>query len=256
LLLEDRVALVTGSSRGIGRAVAEKLAKLGARVVVNYCTSPNAAEEVVDAVRGAGGEAIAVQADVTCPPAVKRLVSTAVDHFGALDILVNNAGIAEFHPFREMTLDAWRRIVAANLDSVYLCCDAALSHLLEAGSGAIVNVASVNVRATDACREAYAASKTGIVGFTRSLAVELAPRGIRVNAVAPGPTATSMLLDVIEKEPDPDDGLRRRTASIPLGRLGEPEEIASVVAFLVSDEASFVTGEVIMADGGQSIWLR
>jgi len=255
MYLQGRSAIVTGSSKGIGRATALELAAQGASVAVNYRSDARGAGEVVAAITGRGGEAIAVQADVTDPHDVSRLVAATVERFGGLHILVNNAGVTDRRPFTEETLDNWHRVLTGNLDATYLCCQAALSHLLAAPGGVIVNVVSTVVRSTYPMREVYTAAKLGVVGFTRSLAIELAPLGIRVNAVAPGSTATEMLMDVVRREGVAEEGLRRRAATIPLGRLGRPEEIANVIAFLASDQASFMTGAVVMVDGGQSIRL-
>lgn len=242
--LNDKVAVVTGASRGIGRAIALELARRGARVVVNYNRSADAAEEVVDAIVAAGGEAVAIQADVGDFEQAGELIQVAVDTFGAIDILVNNAGTTRDQLLMLMKEDDWDVVMRVNLKGVFNCSKAAARRMMRQRSGRIINVSSVSGIAGQAGQTNYAASKAGVIGFTKSLAKELGPRGITVNAVAPGFVPTALTEDL------PEDLVERAMEATPLGRMGKPEEIAYAVAFLASDEAAFITGEVLTVDGG------
>jgi 3-oxoacyl-[acyl-carrier protein] reductase len=242
--LQGKVAVVTGASRGIGRAIAIELARRGARVVVNYHQSAQAAEEVVAAIRAAGGEAIAFQADVSDAAQAQALIQAAVDTYGRLDILVNNAGVTRDRLILMMSPDDWETVLRVNLDSLFHTCKAAARLMVRQRYGRIINITSVVGIAGQGGQTNYAAAKAGVIGFTKSLAKELGPRGITVNAVAPGFIPTDLTADLPEELRQ--EGIRRT----PLGRLGQPEEVAYAVAFLASDEAAFITGAVLPVDGG------
>ena len=243
--LTDKVAIVTGASRGIGRAIAEALAANGADVVVNYHHSETKAQEVVDAIEAAGGKAMAVQADVSEFAAAGLLVKTTKREFGRIDVLVNNAGTTRDTLLMMMKEDDWDTVLDTNLKSLFNCCKAVLRPMMRQRSGGrIINISSVVGLAGQGGQTNYAASKAGIIGFTKSLAKEMGPRAITVNAVAPGYFPTALTEDL------PDDLVQKALDLIPLGRLGQLEEVADLVTFLASDKASYITGEVIRVDGG------
>ncbi|MEZ4645037.1 MAG: 3-oxoacyl-[acyl-carrier-protein] reductase [Chloroflexota bacterium] len=248
MLLEGKVAIVTGASRGIGRAIAEDLAANGARVVVNYHSSAEAATEVVQSIEGNGGTAVAVQADVSNFEAAKELIKATIDTYGQVDILVNNAGTTRDMLLPMMKEDDWDIVIETNLKSVFNCCKAVLRPMMRRKQGGrIINISSVVGLVGQGGQANYAASKAGIIGFTKSLAKELGSRQITVNAIAPGffPTALTAVLT--------DDMVQKAIEHTPLGRLGELPEIAYMVSFLASDKAAFITGEVIRIDGGIGI---
>lgn len=244
--MSGRVAIVTGASRGIGAATARRLAALGAAVVVGYRSGSAGAEEVVASIRSQGGQAVACAGDVACPEAADTLVQAAVGAFGRLDILVNNAGEAPMARLRSITDGEWRRVLAVNLDSVFYCTRAAIPLLETAGGGAVVNVATLGVRTGGMAGAHYIAAKGAVVAFTRSAAREVAPLGIRVNAVAPPLTDTQMGRSALEQV-----SVEQVLGRIPLGRLARPEDIAEVIAYLAGPGAAYITGETIWISGGQ-----
>ncbi|MBC7250925.1 MAG: 3-oxoacyl-[acyl-carrier-protein] reductase [Anaerolineae bacterium] len=242
--LKDKVAVVTGSSRGIGRAIALELARRGAKVVVNYRSNQAAAQEVVDLIQAGGGEAIAVQADVSVQAEAQALIKTALNTFGRLDILVNNAGTTRDNLIAMMKEEDWDVVINTNLKGAFNCCKAAIRPMMKQRYGRIVNITSVAGLAGNAGQTNYSAAKAGLIGFTKSLAKEVGPRHITVNAVAPGFIPTDLTADL------PPELVQKGLEMTPLGRAGTPEDIAYAVAFLVSDEASYITGQVLSVDGG------
>ncbi len=242
--LKDKVAVVTGGSRGIGRAISTTLAAAGATVVVNYQRNAAAAEETVAAITAADGAAISVQADVSVAEDVERLFKTVIERYGTVDILVNNAGITRDTLLLRMKEDDFDAVIDTNLRGVYLCTKAALRPMTKARSGRIINITSVVGLIGNAGQSNYAAAKAGIIGFTRAVAREMASRNITVNAVAPG---------YIETELTAGLGDQVRAAilkAIPLGRLGAPQDVANLVCFLASDAAAYITGQTLTVDGG------
>jgi 3-oxoacyl-[acyl-carrier protein] reductase len=242
--LTERVALVTGAGRGIGRAIALALASAGATVVVNYHKNSSAAEATVAAVAASGATAQAIQADVSLAEDVDRMFKAILNSHGRLDILVNNAGITRDTLLLRMKEEDFDAVIQTNLRSVYLCAKAALRPMMKQRAGRIININSVVGLTGNAGQANYAAAKAGIIGFTKSAAREMASRKITVNAVAPGFIETE-LTDVLEDE--------ARTAvleSIPLGRLGQPQDVAGLVCFLASDAAAYITGQTFSVDGG------
>jgi 3-oxoacyl-[acyl-carrier protein] reductase len=242
--LTDKVAVVTGSSKGIGAAIAKLLAAQGAKVVVNYRSSAQAAEVVVADIKAAGGEAVAYEADVSQSDAASQLMKAAIDTYGQIDILVNNAGITRDKLIMTMKDDDWETILQTNLSSVYYCSKAVIRPMMKKRRGRIINMTSVVGLAGQAGQTNYAASKAGIIGFTKALAKEVGSRNITVNAVAPGFIPTD-LTNVL-----PEEQIKAIMQNTPLGRLGTLEDVAHAVLFLASDEASFVTGQVLTVDGG------
>jgi NAD(P)-dependent dehydrogenase (short-subunit alcohol dehydrogenase family) len=242
---QERVALVTGSTSGIGLACAEELGRRGARVVVNG-RSGERCETAAAALRSAGIEALAVAADVANPDEARRLVEAAAARWGRLDVLVNNAGRPSVAPTAELPPAEWDAVIRLNLSAPFYCAQAAAPHLFERG-GVVVNIGSVMSRVGAPMRAAYAASKTGLDGLTRTLAVEWASRGVRAVTVCPGYTRTALVEEAQRRGGFDDAAIGRRT---PLGRLAEPPEVARVVAFLASDDAAYITGESVMVDGG------
>jgi 3-oxoacyl-[acyl-carrier protein] reductase len=242
--LKDKVALVTGGSRGIGRAIALALAGAGATVVVNYRGNQAAADETVAAITAAEGRALAVQADVSTAEDVERLFKTAAEQFGRVDILVNNAGITRDTLLLRMKDDDFDAVLDTNLRGLFLCTRAALRPMTRARFGRIINITSVVGLVGNAGQANYAAAKAGIIGFTKSAAREMASRGITVNAVAPGYIETE-LTGVL------DEKVRAAILeNVPLGRLGTPEDVAGVVCFLASNAAAYITGQTFTVDGG------
>jgi 3-oxoacyl-[acyl-carrier protein] reductase len=244
-LLAGRVVLVTGSSRGIGAEVAVKAAAEGAIVAVHYHQSAEAAEQTLARVRSAGGEGATFAADIGDGRQAEDLVEAVIDRFGRVDGLVNNAGRTLVGPFLEIEPVQWDEVIATDLSAAFHTCRAALPSMAERGSGAIVNIASRLGQMGIAETAAYSAAKAGLIGLTRALAREFGPRGVRVNAVAPGVTVTEMTTDLIDSE----EG-RRRLRDMPLGRYGRAEEVADTVIFLLSDASSLYLGQTLNPNAG------
>ena len=240
----NQVALVTGASRGIGRSIACKLAAAGYDVAVNYRVSAKEAEALAAEIIILGRRAVAVQADVSDAAAVSAMVSEVEDKLGPVTLLVNNAGLSWSGLFQDMTYEDWRRLFAVNVDGAYHCIQAVLPRMLAEKEGNIINISSIWGGRGASCEAAYAATKAALEGLTRSLAAELAPSNIRVNAVAPGCIETDMLHTLGEET------CRALAEETPLGRIGTAEDVAKVVRFLASADSEFVTGQVITADGG------
>jgi 3-oxoacyl-[acyl-carrier protein] reductase len=240
----DQVAVVTGASRGIGRATALELARLGVRVVVNYHRNAAAAEEVVAAIMQAGGEACACAADVCDEFAVDRMIEATCQRWGRLDILVNNAGITDDAPFLRLNVEQWERVIETDLTSVFLCCQSVLPVMRDQRYGRIVNVGSLAGLCGNVGQANYAAAKAGLVGFSRALAREVAQDGVTVNVVAPGYIETDLIETV-------SPALQEWALSaIAVGRFGRTEEVSASIAFFASPRASYITGQVLTVDGG------
>jgi 3-oxoacyl-[acyl-carrier protein] reductase len=243
-MLQGKVALVTGASRGIGRAIALELARQGAKIAVNYAGSEAKANEVVEEIKNMGGEAFAIQADVSDAQAVDRMIKTVLERFGRIDILVNNAGITRDNLLMRMKEEEWDDVININLKGVFNCTKAVTRPMMKQRYGRIVNIASIVGVMGNPGQANYVASKAGVIGLTKTAARELASRNITVNAVAPGFITTDMterLNEEIKAE---------MLKQIPLARFGEPEDVAKVVAFLASDAASYMTGQTLHVDGG------
>lgn len=240
--LQGKVAIITGASRGIGKAAALALATVGAKIVVNYARSSEAAEAVVQTIVDAGGEAIAIQGDVSQPEEVEALIKESLAKYSRIDVLVNNAGITRDTLLMRMKLEQWQAVIDLNLTGVFLCTKAVTKTMLKQRSGRIINIASVAGQMGNPGQANYSAAKAGVIGFTKTVAKELAARSITVNAVAPGFIETDMTHDL-----QADEILK----FIPLGRYGQPEEIAGMIRFLAADPAAaYITGQVFNVDGG------
>lgn len=244
---DGRIAIVTGASRGIGHAIALELSRRGAAIIANYNRSPQAAEELVAQIRSEGGRAQAFQADVSDFKQAQDLIKSAVDAFGGLDILVNNAGITRDTLIMMMSEDDWDNVLATNLKSTFNCSKAAVRHMMRKRYGRIVNITSVAGQMGNAGQTNYSASKAGQIGFTKALAREVAARNITVNAIAAGYIETDIWASV------PEEARNAALSIIPLGRKGQPEEIAYAVAFLASDQAAYITGQILGVDGGMAM---
>lgn len=241
--LDGRVALVTGASRGIGRAIALQLAGEGAHVAINYNSSHAAAADVQREIEEHGVQSLAVGADVSNADAARAMVNQVIGHFGRLDILVNNAGITRDRSLRKLTDDDWLTVIQNNLNSVYWTTTAAMNTMIEQRHGRIINISSFVGQAGNFGQANYSASKGGIIAFTKTAAIELAKYNVTVNALAPGFTLTDMLAKV------PDAVQEQIKARIPMGRFGQPEEVAKAVLFLAAD-ADYITGQQINVNGG------
>jgi 3-oxoacyl-[acyl-carrier protein] reductase len=245
--LEGKVALVTGASRGIGRSIVLKFAECGASVVVNYLNSSGAADEVVAEIIGSGGKAIAIKSDVSDYKQAHDLINYSIDTFGKLDILLNNAGITRDKLIMLMSEDDWDDVQSTNLKSTFNCSKAAVKHMMRNRYGRIINITSVAGQMGNAGQTNYSASKAGQIGFTKALAREVAVRNITVNGIAAGYIDTEIWKNV------PDDMRDAVISLIPMKRKGIPEEIANAVAFLASDQAAYITGQILGIDGGMAM---
>lgn len=242
--LSERVSVVTGASRGIGKAIALELAACGAKVVVNYNRSAEAAEDVVNTIQSMGGEAVAVQGDVSVPEMAQGLIGAAVDAFGRVDVLVNNAGMRADGLLIRMSDEDWDAVLDTNLKGAFNCMKSVAKTMMKQRYGRIINITSVVGLAGNAGQANYASAKAGLIGLTKSVAKELGSRNITVNAIAPGYVETELTATL-------SDEMKSATLSMtPMGRLGIPEDMAYGVAFLASEQASFITGQVLSIDGG------
>lgn len=244
--LEKKKVIVTGSSRGIGRSIALHCGKAGADVVVNYHSSTQKANAVAEKIRSMGRKALVIQADVAESSAVKKMVDEAIQEFGRIDILVNNAGIVLKDPMEQLSERDWNRVMNVNLRGPFLCSKYAGRQMIEQESGVIINIASISGLHPEINMGAYSISKAGLIRLSEILAIEWAKYNIRVNAVCPGPVQTPMMKEAYE---DPDL-YKARTEAIPMKRFAKPEEIAKLVTFLASEDASYITGEQVVIDGG------
>ncbi len=242
--LTGRAALITGSSRGIGRAIALQLARQGASIAVNYLSNEDAAKEVQETIRSYEGQAVLLQGDISVPEQAERVVDMTQEAFGRLDILVNNAGFNRDTLLLRMSVKDWDEVMATNLRAVFLCTKAALRYMLKQRWGRIVNIGSVSGIAGNAGQANYAAAKAGLIGFTKAVAREMGSRSITANVVAPGLVRTELT------EAIPQQVVDMAMERIFVGRLGKPEDIAACVAFLASEEASYISGQLLAVDGG------
>ncbi|MBL3649492.1 SDR family oxidoreductase [Bacillus vallismortis] len=249
--LTGKTAIVTGSSKGIGKAIAERFGQEKMNVVVNYHSDPSGADETVDIIKHNGGKAVAVEADVSKEEGIQALLDTALDHFGTLDVLVNNSGFngAEAMP-HEMSLEDWQRVIDVNITGTFLGAKAALSHMMKNNiKGNVLNISSVHQQIPRPVNVQYSTSKGGIKMMTETLALNYADKGIRVNAIAPGTIATESNVDTKKEE-----SRQKQLKKIPMNAFGKPEEVAAAAAWLVSEEASYVTGTTLFVDGGMTIY--
>lgn len=242
--LSEKIAVVTGASRGIGRGIALELAKRGATMVINYQSRADAANEAVEQIKSSGGEAMAFQADVSQEEDANNLIKAAIDTYGKIDILVNNAGVTRDNVIMMMGADDFDTVIQSNLRSTWLCSKAAVRAMMRKRYGRIINITSVSGIMGNAGQTNYSASKAGIIGLTKALAREVAARNITVNAVAPGFVLTDLTASL------PEEMTQKLNEHIPLGRWGTIEDVSSATAFLASDEAAYITGHVLSVDGG------
>jgi len=245
--LKNKVAIVTGARRGIGKAIALELAKKGASVVVSDINLEEQ-KQVVEEIKNLGQKALAIKADVTRKKEINSMIEKTINEFGQIDILVNNAGISGLKQFESMTEKDWDKVLDINLKGVFLCTKTVLKHMIQQKSGKIISIASIAGKVGFRGASAYCASKAGIINFTKELALELAPKNINVNAIAPGIIKTKMTKDMLEDK-EQRKGLMQ---SIPLNRVGKPEDIGKAAAFLASSDADYITGHTLVVDGG---WL-
>ncbi|MBO1512605.1 acetoacetyl-CoA reductase [Metabacillus bambusae] len=241
--LNNKVAIVTGGAKGIGQAITKELAKNGVKVVINYNSSKGTAEKLITDLKSEGREVYAVQADVSDLEQSRKLVEEAVNHFGKVDILVNNAGITRDSTFKKLSEENWRKVIDVNLNSVYNTTSMALPHLLESDAGRIINISSIIGQAGGFGQTNYAAAKAGMIGYTKSLALELAKSGVTVNAICPGFIDTEMVQEI------PENVREKIVAKIPSRRFGQPDEIARGVVFLCKD-GEYITGQQLNINGG------
>ncbi|MDQ3658192.1 MAG: 3-oxoacyl-ACP reductase FabG [Actinomycetota bacterium] len=245
--LEGAVVVVTGSSRGLGQAIAEELGSAGAKIAVNYSSSKEPAEEVAKTISENGGEAIVVGADVSDPEQAERLIEETIEKFGRIDVLVNNAGINIDKTLKKLSVEDWDTVIQVDLNSAFYTVRAALPHMTEQGSGAIINMSSFVGEAGNIGQANYAAAKAGLLGFTRTAAQELARYGITVNAICPGFIETDMVANI------PEEAKEKLLKTIPLGRFGKPEEVAGAVRFVV-EGGDYITGQSLDINGG--VYIR
>ncbi|MCQ6557430.1 SDR family NAD(P)-dependent oxidoreductase [Paenibacillus mendelii] len=246
-VLNGKVAIVTGAGRGIGKQIALHLAQSGAHVIVNYANSKQGAQEIVEQIKQAGGQAEAIQADVSKVEAITDMIRQTVELYGRIDILVNNAAIDPMNDFFDVTEAIWDSILDTNLKGTFFCSQACAKEMVKVGGGKIINISSVHGSLTMPRYAAYASTKGGINALTRQLALDLSQYNINVNAVAPGATEVEKF-----SLTDPTHDKDRIGKQIPLGRIGYPQDVAPIVAFLASEESAFITGQVITVDGGSS----
>lgn len=247
MILKGKTALITGASRGIGSSIAIGLAQAGANVVINYASSPERAEAVADKARSFGVEAMTYPCSVSDAQAVETMIDTVEKEFGPIDILINNAGITRDGLLLRMKDQDWDDVMDINLKGTYLCTKNVSKRMLKRKAGSIINITSVVGITGNAGQSNYSASKAGVIGFTKSCAKEFASRGIRVNAIAPGFIETDMTGKLSEEV------VAHYMSAIPLGRMGQPEDISNLVLFLASDAASYMTGQILTVDGGMSL---
>ena len=245
--LKEAVVVVTGASRGLGRAIAEEVGHGGAKVVINYSRSKEPAEELVGRISENGGEAIAVQADVSDPDQAQSLIDRTIEEFNRIDVLVNNAGINVDRTLRKLSVEDWDKVIQVDLNSAFYTVHAALPHMMEAGGGKIINMSSFVGEAGNIGQANYSAAKAGLLGFTKTAAKELARYGITVNSICPGFIETDMVASI------PDEQREKLLKTVPLGRFGQPEEIARAVRFLVED-GDYITGQALDINGG--VYIR
>jgi acetoacetyl-CoA reductase len=245
--LKEAVVVVTGASRGLGRAIAEEVARGGAKVVVNYSRSKEPAEELVNEISENGGEAIAVQADVSDAEQAQNLIDQAIEEYGRIDVLVNNAGINIDRTLKKLSVDDWDTVIQVDLNSAFYTVHAVLPHMTEQGGGKIINMSSFVGEAGNIGQANYSAAKAGLLGFTKTAAKELARSGITVNAICPGFIETDMVASI------PEDARNKLLKTVPLGRFGQPEEIARAVCYLVED-GDYITGQSLDINGG--VYIR
>jgi len=250
--LQDKVTIITGGASGMGRVAARMFAAEGANVVVADVTAP-AAQSVVDEIKASGGQAIAVVADVSKEAEAKRMVDETIGAFGRVDVLYNNAGIMPEadHSVIDTSVEDWDRVMAVNVRGVFLGCKYAIPRMLEQGSGSVINISSfVAILGCSNPQDAYTASKGAVLALTKSLAVQFAPKGVRTNAICPGPVETPLLMDWLVKD---EEAKRIRLARNPTGRFGKPEEIVNVAIYLASDESKWTNGASFVIDGGITV---